>query len=36
MIFSQNSRIGAFMQSEIRNQHATNFQNKMYIEYQKI
>ena len=34
--FSKHNRTGAFSQSEIGNEHAANFQNKMYIKFQKI
>ena len=30
------NRTGVFNQSEIGNEHATDFQNKMYIKFQKI
>ena len=34
--FSKYNRTGVFNQSEIGNEHAANFQNKMYIKFQKI
>ena len=34
--FSKYNTTGAFNQSEIGNEHATNFQNKMYSKFQKI
>ena len=34
--FSKYNRTGVFKQSEIGNEHATNFQSKMYIKFQKI
>ena len=34
--FSKYNRTGVFNQSEIGNEHATNFQNKMYINFHKI
>ena len=34
--FSRYNRTGAFNQSEIGNEHAANFQSKMYIKFQKI
>ena len=33
--FSKYNRTGVFNQSEIGNEHAANFQNKMYIKFQK-
>ena len=36
IFFSKYNRTGVFDQSEIRNEHAVNFQNKMYIKFQKI
>ena len=37
MIFSPNIiRTDVFDQSKIGNEHAANFQNKMYIKFQKI
>ena len=34
--FSKYNRTGVFDQSKIGNEHAANFQNKMYIKFQKI
>ena len=34
--FSKYYRTGVFNKSEIGNEHATNFQNKMYVKFQKI
>ena len=34
--FSKYNRTGVFNQSDIGNEHAANFQNKMYIKFQKI
>ena len=34
--FWKYNRTGIFNQSEIGNEHATNFQNKMYSQFQKI
>ena len=34
--FSKYNRTSVFNQSEIGNEHAANFQNKMYIKLQKI
>ena len=36
IFFSKYNKAGVFNQSEIGNKHATNFQNKMYIKFQKI
>ena len=33
--FSKCNRTGVFDQSKIENEHAANFQNKMYINFQK-
>ena len=33
--FSKYDRTGVFDQSKIGNEHAANFQNKMYIKFQK-
>ena len=33
--FWKYNRAGVFNQSEIGNEHAANFQNKMYIKFQK-
>ena len=33
--FSKYNRTGVFNQSEIGNEHAANFQNKMFIKFQK-
>ena len=33
---SKYNRTGVFDQSKIGNEHAANFQNKMYIKFQKI
>ena len=34
--FSEYNRTGVFDQSKIANEHATKFQNKMYIKFQKL
>ena len=34
--FSKYNRTAAFNRTEIGNEHATNFQNKIYIKFQKI
>ena len=34
--FSKCNRSGVFNQSEIGNEHAANFENKMYIKFQNI
>ena len=34
--FSKYNRTGVFNQSDIGNEHTANFQNKMYIKFQKI
>ena len=34
--FSKYNITGVFNQSEIGNEHTANFQNKMYIKFQKI
>ena len=34
--FSKYNRTGVFDQSKIENEHVANFQNKMYIKFQKI
>ena len=34
-LFWKYCRTGVFNQSEIGNEHAANFQNKMYIKFQK-
>ena len=36
IFFSKYNRTGVFNQSEIGNEDASNFQNKMYIKFQKI
>ena len=34
--FSKYNRTAVFNQSEIENEYAANFQNKMYVKFQKI
>ena len=36
IFFSKYNRTGVLNQSEIGNDYAANFQNKMYIKFQKI